>query len=56
MRHMSTEAAVTKLAEETQPKIFGQTKATWFVYWICAVASIANLYGENCAPTCSESY
>jgi hypothetical protein len=26
-----------------QRKILGQTKAAWYIYWICAVASIANM-------------
>jgi hypothetical protein len=26
-----------------QRKILGQTKAAWYIYWICAVASIANI-------------
>ena len=25
-------------------KILGQTTAAWYIYWICAVASIANMY------------
>jgi hypothetical protein len=26
-----------------QRKILGQTRAAWYIYWICAVASIANM-------------
>lgn len=29
---------------QPQPKFLGQTKAEWYIYWICAVASIANMY------------
>lgn len=25
-------------------KILGQTTAAWYIYWICAVASIANMW------------
>src|SRR5271156_6206876 len=25
----------------------GQTKASWYIYWICAVASIANMWVDN---------
>ena len=27
------------------PRFLGQSKAEWYIYWICAVASIANMYG-----------
>ncbi|KAN0119231.1 general substrate transporter [Hyaloscypha variabilis] len=27
-----------------QPTFLGQTKASWYIYWICAVASIANIF------------
>lgn len=26
-----------------QPTFLGQTKAEWYIYWICGVASIANM-------------
>lgn len=27
----------------SQDKILGQTKAAWYIYWICGVAPIANM-------------
>ncbi|RDL36404.1 MFS sugar transporter [Venustampulla echinocandica] len=36
---------MTVTPHSTQQKTYlGQTKATWYIYWICAVASIANVF------------
>lgn len=29
---------------EEQKRYFGQTKGAWYIYWICGVASIANIF------------
>lgn len=34
---------VGSLQRKEHRKILGQTTAAWYIYWICAVASIANM-------------
>lgn len=43
MAGLNTETAVTEVPTTANKKYFGQTKAAWYIYWICAVASIANM-------------
>jgi hypothetical protein len=42
----STEPVVSNISmtRTPQPTFLGQTKASWYIYWICAVASIANIF------------
>ncbi|KAE9379867.1 general substrate transporter [Stipitochalara longipes BDJ] len=41
----STEPTNTPSTTRTPQRTFlGQTKASWYIYWICAVASIANIF------------
>lgn len=40
------EVAEARPPRAPQPTFLGQTKATWYIYWICGVASIANMYED----------
>jgi hypothetical protein len=42
----STDHVVSNISttRTRQPTFLGQTKASWYIYWICAVASIANIF------------
>jgi hypothetical protein len=42
-REESTSQHVGTLQRKGHRKILGQTTAAWYIYWICAVASIANM-------------
>lgn len=38
------EEPILRPIERPRPTFLGQTKAAWYIYWICGVASIANMY------------
>jgi hypothetical protein len=48
MANKNTDQAPVTAATAAPPRpppstFLGQTKGTWYIYWICAVASIANI-------------
>lgn len=46
--HLEVARPEAQWPSQSEPKLkpvfLGQTKAAWYIYWICAVASIANMY------------
>jgi hypothetical protein len=43
-RPTETSTGPTPTTKAPQRTYLGQTKASWYIYWICAVASIANIF------------
>jgi hypothetical protein len=50
MADTTTDQRVSKTRAK-KPTFLGQTKASWYIYWICAVASIANMWVDNPQPS-----